>query len=625
MGIVSGHAELGPGYVRSAVDALLRTGADMVGGPVRAVAEGAIATAIAIATSTPYGVGGARHHYLTEAADVDTVFMGVARRETWLRYPFDEEFVRNQDDELSYRLLDDGGRIVCDPAIESSYHSRSTLRGLWHQYFDYGCWKVRVIQAHPRQARVRHLVPLALVTTLGGAALAGVVSRKARTAAALELGLYAATTTAAAVRYRDRTQPGSAALLAVTYPAVHLAYGVGMLQGLWRFRRGFAGPQRRALAAHETAAPALMQHDAIAHADPDAGGRMTADHSPRPSVTLVVAMRNEGPRIERCLASIAAQDYPAERLEVLVFDGGSTDDSAALARVFTEDRPGWEVRTNPRRIQVAAWNLGIGAASGEVLGIVSGHAELGPGYVRSAVDALLRTGADMVGGPVRAVAEGAIATAIAIATSTPYGVGGARHHYLTEAADVDTVFMGVARRETWLRYPFDEEFVLNEDDELSYRLLDDGGRIVCDPAIESSYRSRSTLRGLWHQYFGYGSWKVRVIQAHPRQARVRHLVPLALVTTLGGAALAGVVSRKARTAAALELGLYAATTTAAAVRYRDRTQPGSAALLAVTYPAVHLAYGVGMLQGLWRFRRGFVGPQRRALGKNVPVTRPGAT
>ena len=333
-------------------------------------------------------------------------------------------------------------------------------------------------------------------------------------------------------------------------------------------------------------------------------------------------MRNEGPSIEQCLASIAAQDYPSDRLEVLVFDGESTDDSMAIARAFVDGRPGWAVRTNPRRIQAAAWNAGILAASGEVVGIVSGHAELGPGYVRSAVDALLRTGADMVGGPVRAVAEGAIGTAIAIATSTPYGVGGARHHYLTEPAEVDTVFMGVARRETWLRYPFDEEFVKNQDDELSYRLLDDGGRIVCDPAIESSYRSRSTVCGLWRQYFDYGCWKVRVLQAHPRQARVRHLVPLALVTTLGGSALLGVTSRKARAAAALELGLYAVATGAAAVRYRDRDRPGSAASLAVAYPVVHFAYGTGMLRGLWRFRRSLVGPRRHALRSTDPAGHP---
>jgi glycosyltransferase involved in cell wall biosynthesis len=329
-----------------------------------------------------------------------------------------------------------------------------------------------------------------------------------------------------------------------------------------------------------------------------------------PSVTLVVAMRNEGPSIERCLASIAAQDYPADRLEVLVYDGASTDDSVALARAFIADRPGWDVRPNPRRIQAAAWNLGIAAASGEILGIVSGHAELGPGYVRAAVDTLLRTGVDMVGGPVRAIAEGDVGAAIAIATSTPFGVGGARHHYLSEPAEVDTVFMGVARLSTWRRYPFDEEFVRNQDDELSYRLLDGGGRIVCDPAIESSYRSRATLGGLWRQYFGYGCWKVRVIQAHPRQARFRHLAPATLVTTLGAAGLLGIVSRRARAAAVLELGLYAGAITAAAVRYRDRDRPGSGALLAVVYPILHLSYGIGMLRGLWQFRAGFTAPRR---------------
>jgi GT2 family glycosyltransferase len=212
---------------------------------VRAAADGAIGAAIAIATSSPFGVGGARHHYVTEPAYVDTVFMGVARRATWLEYPFDETFVRNQDDELSYRLLDGGGRILCDPAIESTYRSRSTFRDLWRQYQSYGCWKVRVLQAHPRQARRRHLAPLALVGSLGGAALLGVRSRKARALATLELGLYGAATLAAAARYRDPRQPSSVLLLIATFPVLHFAYGTGMLLGLWRFRRTFPGWTRR--------------------------------------------------------------------------------------------------------------------------------------------------------------------------------------------------------------------------------------------------------------------------------------------------------------------------------------------------------------------------------------------
>src|SRR5262249_951204 len=129
------------------------------------------------------------------------------------------------------------------------------------------------------------------------------------------------------------------------------------------------------------------------------------DLSERPIVTLVVAVLNEAPYIGDCLVSIAAQDYPAELVEVLVYDGGSTDGSVEIAERFTAGHPGWAVRPNPRRIQAAAWNAGIEAATGEIVGIVSGHSELAPDYISSAVATLRETGADMVGGPVRAIGE----------------------------------------------------------------------------------------------------------------------------------------------------------------------------------------------------------------------------
>ena len=317
-----------------------------------------------------------------------------------------------------------------------------------------------------------------------------------------------------------------------------------------------------------------------------------------PTVTMVVAMRNEALNIGRCLESLAAQDYPADRLEVLVYDGESTDSSVAIVEAFCATHPNWAVRPNIRRIQAAAWNTGIEAASGEIVGIVSGHAELGPAYVRSAVEALRRTGADMVGGPVRPIGDTPVGEAIAIALSTPYGVGGAKHRYVTEPAVVDTVFMGLCRRETWLRFPFDETMVRNQDDEMSYRLLDAGGKIVCDPAIQSLYRNRSTLAGLWHQYFDYGRWKVKVLRAHPHQTRMRHLAPVGLVSTLALGAGLGLVSAPIRRLAILEVLLYGTATLGASVRYRDPLRPESALRLALIYPILHVAYGLGMLAGL---------------------------
>jgi len=344
-----------------------------------------------------------------------------------------------------------------------------------------------------------------------------------------------------------------------------------------------------------------------------------------PSVTLIVAMRNEAASIEACLASLLAQDWPADRLEILVMDGGSTDGSRETAERLLAERPGSRAVENPGIVQAAGWNLGIDLATGDYVGIVSGHAELAPDYVASVVRVIEETGATMVGGPVAAEAEGPVGEAVAIATSTPFGVGGARHHYLTERAEVDTVFMGVARREDYARLRFSEEMVRNQDDELSYRILDEGGLIICDPAIRSTYRNRSTLTGLWRQQFAYGSWKIRVFQQHPRQARIRHLVPAAFVAALFGSWALAPFSRLGRLGFAAVATTYLAADVAfSATGSATVVEGGSGAAdspdgpssasgsrlarfarLLVVYPTIHFSYGLGGFAGLIRFRKGW--------------------
>src|SRR5262249_7611345 len=103
-------------------------------------------------------------HYSDCERSVDTVYMGAWPREVFTRVGlFDEELVRDQDDEFNYRLLERGGRIWLSPSIRSRYTTRSTPRRLWRQYFEYGYWKVRVMQKHPRQMRARQFVPCAFV------------------------------------------------------------------------------------------------------------------------------------------------------------------------------------------------------------------------------------------------------------------------------------------------------------------------------------------------------------------------------------------------------------------------------------------------------------------------------
>lgn len=321
----------------------------------------------------------------------------------------------------------------------------------------------------------------------------------------------------------------------------------------------------------------------------------------RPLVTLLVAMRNEERHIGRTLGSILAQDYPADRLEIRVYDGASTDRSRGIAQGALGNRPLTAVASNPRIIQSAGWNLGIAEARGEIIGIVSAHCELAPDYVSTAVETLQRTGADMVGGLMRAVGEPGVGEAIALATSTPFGVGGARFHYTAVEESVDTVYMGLCRSETYRRLRFDEEMVRDQDDELSYRLLDQGGTIVCNPAIRSSYTNRSSLRSLWKQYYEYGYWKVRVMQKHPGQIRARQLVPPVFVASVIGSATVALFAPVGRVALVGTLGSYAVANVAASV-VSARSRPRLLPVLPAVFGTMHVAYGLGYLAGLRRFR-----------------------
>ena len=147
----------------------------------------------------------------------------------------DKEMVRNQDDELSYRLLEHGGRIVCNPAIRSSYHNRATLGSLWRQYFQYGSWKVRVLQKHPRRMRPSHFVPPTFAATLLSFALLAFVSDLGRLLLALVFGSYILANLAASVWTARKSSWRHLLLLPIVFATLHLSYGLGFLTGLVRF------------------------------------------------------------------------------------------------------------------------------------------------------------------------------------------------------------------------------------------------------------------------------------------------------------------------------------------------------------------------------------------------------
>ena len=233
---VDGHTLVAPDYVKECVQTLEETGVENVGGKMSGVARTPFGQAVVLATSSPFGVGNARFHYSDSQELVDTVYLGAWPRGVFDRIGlFDEEMVRNQDDELNYRLRSAGGKILLNPKIKSQYTVRSTPKGLWKQYFQYGYWKVRVLQKHPRQMSYRQFVPPIFVATLILTTIFSPISKVARLVLAATGALYLLANGTASLSSARQTNWRILLFLPVTFGILHLSYGSGFLLGLVKF------------------------------------------------------------------------------------------------------------------------------------------------------------------------------------------------------------------------------------------------------------------------------------------------------------------------------------------------------------------------------------------------------
>ncbi len=324
----------------------------------------------------------------------------------------------------------------------------------------------------------------------------------------------------------------------------------------------------------------------------------------RPLVTVVMPIRNEAAFIERSLGAVLEQDYPADRMQVLVADGMSDDATReVIGRLAAAHPHDVEIVDNPGRIVPTGFNAALDRARGDVIVRVDGHTIIDRDYVTQCVAALEETGADNVGGRMDAVSDGPVGRAIALATSSPFGVGNSQFHYASGQHWVDSVYMGAWPREVFERVGrFDTEMVRNQDDEFNYRLSSQGGRILLTDTIRSTYYNRSSLRTLFRQYRQYGHWKVRVLQKHPRQMSARQFAPPALVAGLAGGALLAPFSRPVRRAWLALVGVYAAANLAASASVARKSGGSHMRLLPVVFGALHIGYGAGFLGGLVAFR-----------------------
>ena len=230
------HAHYPRDYVSGCVTALRETGAWNVGGTLRAVGRTQTERAVACAMETAFGgIGWSRHAGGEGRVEVDTVTFGAFPRFVFERLGgFDEQLVRNQDNDLNARIRHAGGSVILDPSISVQYVPRGSYRRLFRQYYEYGLWKGRVSAKHGRVLNARSVVPLAFISSLAALGCVAPASLNARRLLVGELAAYGLSCVVFAAQgvARLREEPALVPRVAVVFPVFHLAHGVGMLRAL---------------------------------------------------------------------------------------------------------------------------------------------------------------------------------------------------------------------------------------------------------------------------------------------------------------------------------------------------------------------------------------------------------
>jgi glycosyltransferase involved in cell wall biosynthesis len=346
--------------------------------------------------------------------------------------------------------------------------------------------------------------------------------------------------------------------------------------------------------------------------------------TPPPRVTVIVPCRNEAHYIGPCLDSILASDYPKDRLEVLVVDGMSEDRTRDILADYMARHPWIRLIDNPRRITPVALNLAIRASTGAVLVRMDAHVVYPPHYVSRLVAALEKHGADNVGGVLRTLpaGKGAMARAIAVAMSHPFGVGTSYFRIGTSTPRwVDTIAFFCVRREMFdLVGLFDEELIRHQDGEFNARLIKRGGRILLVPDVESQYYARATLRQTARMFYQYGYFKPLVAKKLGRVMTFRQLVPPLFVLGVTASGLTALLWHPAWLGFAAIAGSYALIVAGAAIQAAVRHGPRLGLALAAVLPVLHVSYGFGF----WRRVVELLLPARQATAEHaaeLPLSR----
>ena len=321
--------------------------------------------------------------------------------------------------------------------------------------------------------------------------------------------------------------------------------------------------------------------------------------SQMPQVSVLIPCRNEAKHIERCLADIYGFAPPPGGFEVIVIDGMSNDGTRDILSRLQKRYPDMIVLDNLQTTVPYGMNLGIQNAKGEYIIRADARCIHPKSYLCDLVELSERTGADNVGGVlVPEFGNGYTQNAIALAYKSRIAMGGALRDRGDFIGETDTVYGGCFKRKRLLEVGmYDESMVRNQDDELSFRLREMGGKIIQDGRIKIQYYPRNSFWHLFKQFMQYGYWKVNVIKKHPQQASLRHFLPAVLVLSFVALSMLAPLTAHGYLGFGVYAGMYFLAI--GSVSFKSACKLNLKLLPGVVFAIflIHVSFGIGFIIG----------------------------
>ncbi len=324
-------------------------------------------------------------------------------------------------------------------------------------------------------------------------------------------------------------------------------------------------------------------------------------HENLPIVSVIIPCRNEQKYLSKFLDSIVKQDYPKEKLEIIIVDGKSEDQTIDIAKKYSEKYKFIKVLNNDKKITPVALNIGIRNSFGDIIIRMDAHSIYEHDYISKCVFYLKKYKVDNIGGISKVLSDNnnLISAAISLVLSNSFGVGNSYFRIGSkEPKYVDTVPFGCYYKRIFEKIGyFNENLIRNQDIEFNLRIKKNGGKILLAPDIVSYYFPRENLKSFFIQNYLNGFWVIYSLKFCKTSFSIRHLIPLIFVSSLVCSTIITIFVKPFFILLLIILSLYITILLIFSIRLSLKKGTKIFFPIVLSFLTLHFSYGIGSIFG----------------------------